>query len=133
MPIPMLRLKTVNGDSLPVPGVEPWHVGASDPALSVMIDFRSRSSVTVAETATLDDALAHMKHTGVRCAFVVDDKKTAVVGMLTAYDIMGGETAAENAFQLARAAVVCKGKTPACRQVSGAGRLESPAAHFQAA
>jgi CBS domain. len=30
-----------------------------------------------------------MKHTGVRCAFVVDEKKDAVVGMLTAYDILG--------------------------------------------
>jgi len=30
-----------------------------------------------------------MKHTGVRCAFVINDKRKAVVGMLTAYDILG--------------------------------------------
>jgi CBS-domain-containing membrane protein len=89
MPTTMLRLKAMQADYLPVPGVEPWHVHASDPALSVMIDYRSRASVTVAETASLDEALAHMKHTGVRCAFVVDDRKTTVLGMLTAYDIMG--------------------------------------------
>jgi len=89
MPTTVLALKSIQGDRLPIPGAEPWHVRAADPAMSVMIDFRSRSSVTVTESATLDDALGHMKHTGVRCAFVVDDKKSAVVGMLTAYDIMG--------------------------------------------
>jgi CBS domain-containing protein len=88
-PTTMLKLKSIQGDSLPIPGVEPWYVRATDPALSVMIDFRSRSSVTVAETAPLDEALGRMKHTGVRCAFVVDEKNNAVVGMLTAYDILG--------------------------------------------
>jgi CBS domain-containing protein len=89
MPTTMLQLKSVQSDSLPIPGFEPWYVHAADPALPVMIDFRSRSSVTVSETAPLNEALGHMKHTGVRCAFVVDDKKSAVVGMITAYDIMG--------------------------------------------
>jgi CBS domain-containing protein len=89
MPTTMLQLKSVQGDSLPIPGVESWYARATDPALSVMIDFRSRSSVTVSETAQLDQALAHMKHTCVRCAFVVDEKNSAVVGMLTAYDILG--------------------------------------------
>lgn len=89
VPTTMLKLKSVQGDSLPIPGFEPWYVSATDPALSVMIDFRSRSSVTVSETAPLDEALGHMKHAGVRCAFVVDEKKTAVVGMITAYDMLG--------------------------------------------
>ncbi len=89
MPTTMLQLKSIQSDSLPIPGVESWYVRATDPALSVMIDFRSRSSVTVSETAPLNEALGHMKHTGVRCAFVVDEKKSAVVGMLTAYDILG--------------------------------------------
>lgn len=88
-PTTMLKLKSIQSDSLPIPGTELWYVRATDPALSVMIDFRSRSSVTVSETAPLDEALGHMKHTGVRCAFVVDEKKRAVVGMLTAYDILG--------------------------------------------
>jgi CBS domain-containing protein len=89
VPTTMLRLKSMQSDSLPIPGFEPWYVRETDPALSVMIDFRSRSPVTVSETAHLDEALGHMKHTGVRCAFVVDEKKSAVVGMLTAYDILG--------------------------------------------
>lgn len=89
MPTTMLKLKPVQGNSLPIPGFEPWYVCETDPALSVMIDFRSRSSVTVSETAPLDQALEHMKHAGVRCAFVVDEKKTAVVGMITAYDMLG--------------------------------------------
>jgi len=84
-----LKLGSIQRDSLPIPGAEPWHVRATDAALLVMIDFRSRSSVTVSEKTPLDEALGHMKHTGVRCAFVVDDKKSAVVGMLTAYDILG--------------------------------------------
>ena len=89
MPTRMLKLKSIQSNSLPIPGAEPWYVCATDPALSVMIDFRSRSSVNVPETATVEEALAHMKHTGVRCAFVIDEKKRAVVGMITAYDISG--------------------------------------------
>jgi CBS domain containing-hemolysin-like protein len=88
-PTAMLNLNSIQSDSLPIPGTEPWYVRATDPALSVMIDYRSRSSVTVPETAPLDEALAHMKHAGVRCAFVVDEKNNVVVGMLTAYDILG--------------------------------------------
>jgi CBS domain-containing protein len=87
--ITMLRLKSIQSDSLPIPDFESWYVCATDPALSVMIDFRSRASVTVSEIAHLNEALGHMKHTGVRCAFVIDEKKDAVVGMLTAYDILG--------------------------------------------
>jgi len=89
LPTTMLKLKPVQGESLPIPGIEPWYVSAKDPAMSVMIDFRSRSSVTVTETATLGDALGHMKHAGVRCAFVVDVNNNSVVGMITAYDILG--------------------------------------------
>ena len=89
IPTAVLKLRSIQSDSLSIPGFEPWYVCETDPALSVMIDFRSRSSVTVSETATLDEALGHMKHTGVRCAFVVDEKKTAVVGMITAYDMLG--------------------------------------------
>ena len=88
-PTTRLKLNSIQTNDLPIPGFEPWYVTATDPALSVMIDYRTRSSVTVAETANLDEALEHMKHAGVRCAFVVDEKKKAVVGMLTAYDITG--------------------------------------------
>jgi len=89
MPTTKLKLNSVQGDSLPIPGFEPWYVRATNPASSVMIDFRTRSSVTVPETASLDDALDHMKHAGVRCAFVIDEKQNTVTGMLTAYDILG--------------------------------------------
>ena len=89
IPNTRLKLNSIQGDSLPIPGFEPWYVRATNPALSVMIDFRTRSSVTVTQTASLDGALEHMKHAGVRCAFVTDEKKGAVVGMLTAYDILG--------------------------------------------
>ncbi|MCK7495346.1 MAG: CBS domain-containing protein [Comamonadaceae bacterium] len=44
--------------------------------------------MTVAETATMDAALEHMKHNGVRCAFAIDDARRVVVGLVTAYDIM---------------------------------------------
>jgi CBS domain containing-hemolysin-like protein len=89
MPTTKLKLNSVQSDHLPIPGFEPWYVRATNPALSVMIDFRTRSSVTVSDTASLDDALEHMKHAGVRCAFVIDEKQSTVVGMLTAYDILG--------------------------------------------
>ena len=88
-PTALLKLNSIQGDSLPIPGTEPWHVRATDPALSIMIDYRSRSSVTVPETAKLDDALGHMRHAGVRCAFVIDKRNNVVVGMITAYDILG--------------------------------------------
>jgi CBS domain-containing protein len=89
MPAAKLKLKSIQRDSLPIPGAEPWFVCETDPALSVMIDYRSRPSVTLSENAPIDEALKHLKHAGVRCAFVVDKKKKAVVGMLTAYDISG--------------------------------------------
>lgn len=84
-----LKLKTVQGNTLPIPGIESWHVTAKDPATLVMTDFHWHSSVTVSENSTIDAAIDHMKHTGVRCAFVIDGKMSAVVGMITAYDISG--------------------------------------------
>lgn len=89
MPTAVLKLKSVQCASLPIPGADPWYACESDQALSVMIDFRSRPSVTLNENETIDEALKHLKHAGVRCAFVIDEKKHAVVGMLTAHDILG--------------------------------------------
>jgi CBS domain-containing protein len=85
----ILPLTIVTSTRLPAPGLEPWHADAEDPALSVMTDFRERTSVTVPDTASIDDALEHMKHTGVRCAFAVDAETRVVLGLLTAYDIAG--------------------------------------------
>lgn len=85
----VLTLKSVDCASLPIPGADPWYACEGDQAMSVMIDFRSRPSVTVSEDETIDEALKHLKHAGVRCAFVIDEKKRAVLGMLTAHDILG--------------------------------------------
>jgi len=89
VPSTLLKLNSVQSISLPIPGDEPWYVSASDPAILAMIDYRSRHSVTVSETDSVDQALDHMKHVGVRCAFVIDEKKSSVVGMITSYDILG--------------------------------------------
>lgn len=86
--MPALALRAVTSRNLQIPGADPWYAAPTDPALSVMTDFRERASVTVAETATMDAALEHMKHNGVRCAFAIDDARRVVVGLVTAYDIM---------------------------------------------
>ena len=83
-----LSLRALSSRGLHIPGADPWHAAPDDPALTVMTDFRERASVTVAETATIDAALEHMKHNGVRCAFAIDETRRAVVGLITAYDIM---------------------------------------------
>jgi CBS domain-containing protein len=54
-----------------------------------MTDFRERTSVTISDTAMIDEALEHMRHTGVRSAFTIDDQSRIVVGLITAYDIIG--------------------------------------------
>lgn len=83
-----LSLRSVSSRSLQIPGTDPWYAAPNDPALSVMTDFRERPSVTIAETATIDAALEHMKHNGVRCAFAIDEVRRVVVGLITAYDIL---------------------------------------------
>jgi CBS domain-containing protein len=83
-----LRLAHLGLQDLAIPGADPWTARPGDPALTVMTDFRERSSVTVATTDTVTAALEHMKHAGVRCAFVVAEG-ARVVGLVTAYDILG--------------------------------------------
>jgi CBS-domain-containing membrane protein len=85
----ILSLTVVTNTTLQIPGVEPWHADPQDSALTVMTDFRERASVTVSDTALIDEALEHMRHNGVRCAFTIDDWSRVVVGMITAYDITG--------------------------------------------
>ena len=86
---PMLMLKNLSATNLTIPGADPWNAKPGDPALSVMTDFRERASVTVPVTLSIDAALEHMKHTGVRCAFAIDEAQRLVLGLITAYDIMG--------------------------------------------
>jgi CBS domain-containing protein len=83
-----LNLHHITNKSLPIPGEDPWFASPGDPAVSVMTDFRERPSVTVAESDSIDAALDHMKHAGVRSAFVIDTARNEVVGLVTAYDIM---------------------------------------------
>jgi CBS domain-containing protein len=87
--MPALNLRTISNTSLPVPGADPWFAAPDDPALTAMTDFRERSSVTVRHGDPIDAALEHMKHAGVRSAFVVEAQTRNVVGLITAYDIMG--------------------------------------------
>ena len=85
----ILPLTLVTNTCFQIPGLDPWHAEPQDPALTVMTDFRERASVTVPDTASIDEALEHMRHTGVRCAFAIDDRRSIVVGLITAYDITG--------------------------------------------
>jgi CBS domain-containing protein len=85
----ILMLRTTSGSDLPIPGADPWHAARNDPALSVLTDFRERASVTVADMATIDEAIEHMKHSGVRCVVAIDETRHLVVGLITSYDIMG--------------------------------------------
>jgi CBS domain-containing protein len=85
----ILPLTLVTNTCFQIPGLDPWHADPQDPALTVMTDFRERASVTVQETASIDEALEHMRHTGVRCAFAIDHRRSIVVGLITAYDVTG--------------------------------------------
>jgi CBS domain-containing protein len=85
----ILPLTLVTSPCFQIPGLDPWHAEPQDPALTVMTDFRERASVTVPDTASIDEALEHMRHTGVRCAFAIDDRRRIVIGLVTAYDITG--------------------------------------------
>ncbi len=84
-----LVLRQTEDSDLPIPGADPWHVRPTDPAVTVMTDFRVTASITVVEAAGIDAALEHMRHTGVRCAFAIDPSRNVVVGLITAYDILG--------------------------------------------
>jgi len=88
LPMPNLNLRRVADTEFQIPGADPWYADPHDPALTVMTDFRERTSVTVSDTASIDAALEHMKHTGVRCAFAVDEPRRKVVGLTTAFDIL---------------------------------------------
>jgi CBS domain-containing protein len=68
---------------------ESWQVKLTDPATFVMTDFRERSFFKVAPDEQIDDVLNKMKHAGLRAAFVMDKQSDKLLGMITAYDIMG--------------------------------------------
>ncbi len=84
-PLHLARL----GSILAAPRNGQWRVEPRDAARSVMTDFQERGIVTVQPRLQVDAALEAMKHAGVRSAFVVDDERRKVLGLITAYDIMG--------------------------------------------
>jgi CBS domain-containing protein len=83
-----LELTTPNGDLAP-PQTGAWQVELDDPARTVMTDFHEHGIVSVRAEQQIDEALDHMRHAGVRSAFVLDAERTRVLGFITAYDIMG--------------------------------------------
>lgn len=84
-PLELISLKA----SLAAPLAGAWRVDPQDPAKSVMTDFTDTALITVAPRLQVDDALEVMKHAGVRSAFVMSDDRASVLGLLTAYDVMG--------------------------------------------
>ena len=85
-----LHLKTLAKDSGATgPKNESWQVKLSDPAISVMTDFRERAFFKVGADEHINEALEKMRHAGLRAAFVMEKHADKLLGMITAYDIMG--------------------------------------------
>jgi CBS domain-containing protein len=84
-PLPLSPVES----SLAAPKRGDWQVQATDPARSAMTDFREHGMVTVVGSQQIDAALETMRHAGVRSAFVTDADKKFILGLITAYDIMG--------------------------------------------
>ena len=83
-----LELVSLAGELAP-PQTGAWRVDPTDPARSVMTDFNEHGIVSVRRDEQIDAALEHMRHAGVRAAFVLDEPRESVLGLITAYDIMG--------------------------------------------
>ncbi len=86
----VLHLKTLAKDSGATgPKNESWQVRLADPAGAVMTDFRERAFFHVEPGEQIDEALGKMRHAGLRAAFVLDKRNDHLLGIITAYDIMG--------------------------------------------
>jgi CBS domain-containing protein len=86
----LLHLKAQDIHSIVLgPRKESWQVKLTDPATSIMTDFRESAFFTVDSDELIVDALEKMKHAGLRSAFVMDRNSEKLLGMITAYDIMG--------------------------------------------
>jgi CBS domain-containing protein len=85
LPLELFPLKS----ALAAPQAGAWRVDPKDAARSVMTDFTDTGIITVAPKLQVDTGLEAMKHAGVRSAFVMSDDRTTVLGLITAYDIMG--------------------------------------------
>ena len=89
----VLPLRFLRTPTAVVPELEPWLADPEDAALSVMTDFRTHPSVSVAEDAKVDHALKQLKLTGVRAAFVAGEKCYVIVGLITVNDLCGDKLA----------------------------------------
>ncbi len=70
------------------PPAPPEIVHMENPAIDVMTDFEVVHAVTVRPETSIDDALEHMKTSGVRLLLVTSDEDQ-VIGLVTANDIRG--------------------------------------------
>lgn len=66
----------------------PLKVSPEDPAIHCMTDLHRVPAVTTKASASIDHALQHMIHTGVRMLFVLDDADI-LIGLITARDLTG--------------------------------------------
>jgi len=64
------------------------YLSPTDPAVQAMTDFRNGLMITTPASTSIELALQQMKLSGVRFAFVVDERG-ALVGSVTSYDIQG--------------------------------------------
>ncbi len=86
----MSKLEPISpSGELAPPQTGAWQVKLDDPARTVMTDFNEHNIVSVRAEHQIDEALEHMRHAGVRSAFVLDAARTRMLGLITAYDIMG--------------------------------------------
>ena len=70
------------------PPEPPGYVYLDSPALDVMTDFNLVYPLTIKAEVSIDDALEHMKTSGVRLLLVTDETEL-IVGLITAKDIQG--------------------------------------------
>jgi CBS domain containing-hemolysin-like protein len=85
--LPITMLKSGTGFCAPEQ-TPPEKVGIDDPALDVMTDFKLVSVIVIRPTDGIDDALVRMKQRKVRSLLVIDHER-AVVGLITANDVLG--------------------------------------------
>lgn len=86
-PLPSHRMEPDTGFHLPhLP--EPHAVGAEDPALEVMTDFRQVRAITVPISVTMEYAAQRMRANRVHLLLVVDERNR-VLGLVTSTDIEG--------------------------------------------
>lgn len=70
------------------PPALPERVHLDDPAVDVMTDFARVEPLTTRVDTPIDEALEHMKTSGVR-SLLVNDEAEGVIGLVSSYDIQG--------------------------------------------